>query len=81
MKQVHAPAPSSGSIICDVLKRHGEMTVYEISGLCSMMAHEVGKRMSELDRFGRATRVFVDGKLLMRPSPRGGNCAVWRAIA
>lgn len=66
-------------LIHGVLKSHGDMTVHEISAFCTLMSHEVGKRMSELQATGRAAPVYQDGQPLTRKSPRGRASTVWRA--
>lgn len=67
-------------LIHGVLKSHGDMTVHEISSFCTLMAHEIGKRMSELFADGRATPAHgADGEPVTRKSPRGRASTVWHA--
>lgn len=61
--------------IFQALKKHGPMTVHEISGNTLLMAHEIGKRMSELRGLKCAKPTGET-----RPSPRGRASAVWEAL-
>lgn len=71
-------APAQHDLIVDVLKKHGALTVHEVACFCRLSAHEVGKRMGELGKLGRAQVVRgEDGTEQTRLSPAGRRARVW----
>ena len=69
------------AVIVQALKDHGGagLTVHEAAGYCRLTAHEIGKRMHELEA-GRVieTRTAPDSDaVLTRPSPSGRQARVW----
>lgn len=64
--------------ILRVLKRHGPQTVHEMAAHCGLLAHQIGKRMCELQRQGLVVLVRVAGFVSVRSTPGGGHARVWR---
>lgn len=69
------------SMILGVLCEHPDgMTVHEVAAYCRLTAHEVGKRVAELERAQRITTVLAEsGQPVTRPTPSGRQARVWRA--
>ena len=70
------------ALILRVLREHPEgLTVHEVAAYCRLTAHEIGKRIAELDRAEKIDPVLkLDGTgTLTRPSPSGRHARVWRA--
>lgn len=68
------------ALILSVLRDHpGGLTVHEIAAYCELTAHEVGKRIAELDRAERISPVLkADGTgTLTRATPSGRHARVW----
>lgn len=71
-------APAQHDLIVDVLKKHGALTVHEVAVYCRLSAHEVGKRMGELGKMGRAQVVHDEaGAEVTRRTPSGRAARVW----
>lgn len=67
-------------VILDVLRAYPRgLTVHEIAAHCRLTAHEVGKRIAELDRAERIDPVLrPDGRgTLTRSTPSGRQARVW----
>lgn len=69
------------AMILGVLREHPEgMTVHEVAAYCRLTAHEVGKRVAELERAQRIATVLAEsGQPVTRPTPSGRQARVWRA--
>jgi len=68
------------ALILGVLREYPRgLTVHEIAAHCRLTAHEVGKRIAELDRAELIDPVLSpDGSgTLTRPSPSGRHARVW----
>lgn len=72
------------ALIIGVLRDYPRgLTVHEIAAHCRLTAHEVGKRIAELDRAEMIDPVLKpDGTgTLTRRSPAGRSARVWRISA
>lgn len=67
-------------LVLQVLQLHGDLTTHEIARHCMLTPHEIGKRLSELERATLAHRcVDGEGNPVKRKSPSGVGCTVWSA--
>lgn len=79
-RRVREFAAGHHALILEVLGQHPDgLTVHEVAAFCKLTAHEVGKRISELDRAEKIDPVLkADGTgTLTRPSPTGRHARVW----
>lgn len=73
--------------ICLVLKERVDgvrvvgLTVHEIAAYVRLTAHEIGKRVSEIEGKRIAIVYGADGKELKRKGPTGRGCRVWRPLS
>lgn len=71
------------AVIVQALKDHGArgLTVHEIAAYCRLDAHQLGRRMNELEK-GRVVEVLKnpDGSEATRPTPAGRKARVWVLI-
>ncbi|MGL4325825.1 MAG: MarR family transcriptional regulator [Beijerinckiaceae bacterium] len=72
--------------ILDALAKHPDgLTAHEIAAFCQIDAHQVGKRINELEKAGRIENIIIaDGDspdgytVLTRATPGGRQARVWR---
>lgn len=63
--------------ILRVLRHRGQLTAFEIAAFCALDAHEIGKRLGEMERAGLIHVVLNEGRIVMRLAPSGRQARVW----
>ena len=63
--------------ILRVLRHRGQLTAFDIAAFCALDAHEIGKRLSEMERVGLIRVVLNEGRIVMRLAPSGRQARVW----
>jgi hypothetical protein len=74
------PTPASQhELILTALGKAGTGTAHEIAIFCRLTAHEIGKRLPEMEALRMVAPVMDGaGKVVTRATPKGRKARVWR---